>query len=231
MPRISITGKKKPALADSPRFMHNLPSVHPSKMIYILKSGRLLWKFPSRFFSFLPLWWTKGCFNCSLADLGTKPRQNLGRLEKMLEPFLFLRNIGFYVGFALLVLWHDVPMWSGCLLVVEILLHCDTCWEIFLNKFTPIFRYPKTNMESNKKCLLEKGKKHLQTVTTSFGVSRSTFSGGCNLLLACSPAARGFLSWGRVAGFIDSDGVAGVFWMGVVGEDDVYVHYIQIETN
>lgn len=110
MPRISITGKKKPALADSPRFMHNLPSVHPSKMIYILKSGRLLWKFPSRFFSFLPLWWTKGCFNCSLADLGTKPRQNLGRLEKMLEPFLFLRNIGFYVGFALLVLWHDVPM-------------------------------------------------------------------------------------------------------------------------
>lgn len=39
-----------------------------------------------------------------------------------------------------------------------------------------------------------------------------------------------FLPRGRVAGFIDSDGVAGVFWMGVVGEDDVYVHYIQIET-
>lgn len=107
--KISITGKKKTSISRLAKMHAQFAFVHPSNMIYILKSGRLLWKFPSRFFSFL-LWWTKGCFNCSLADLGTKPRQNLGRLEKMLEPFLFLRYIGFYVGFALLVLWHDVPM-------------------------------------------------------------------------------------------------------------------------
>ena len=81
--------------------------VNPAKMIYFE---------PSRFFSFLSRYVcvlvyiavsSQGFFVADQILLqlfpsrfGTKLRQNFGRLEKMLEPFLFLGYIGFYVGFA-----------------------------------------------------------------------------------------------------------------------------------